>query len=117
MRNIMTPHTTDLPKGYGCNLCGYRSSTFKAVCPQCGNKEIVVLEGAKGGKVIEFVPVYFPPENLKNIGQYVSVLVQLDNGVKMFGIILDDPQKIRVGTPVVVSSFNKETKELYFNIA
>ena len=113
----MTQNHSDLPQGYGCNLCGYRSSTFKAVCPQCGSKAIVVLEGAKGGKVVEFVPVFSPPENLKNIGQYVSVLVQLDNGCQMFGIVLDDPKKIQAGTPVVVSSFNKETKELYFKIA
>lgn len=113
----MTQNHSDLPQGYGCNLCGYRSSTFKAVCPQCGSKEIVVLEGAKGGKVVDFVPVFFSPENLKHLGQYISALVKLDNGCQIFGIVLGDPKDIQVGSTVVVSSLNSETKELYFKIA
>lgn len=113
----MSQNKTDLPQSFGCNHCGYRSSTFKAVCPQCGKKEIVILEQAKGGRVVDFVPVFFPPENLKHLGQYMSVLVKLDNGCQIFGILLRDPNNVKIGTPVVISSFNKETKELYFDIA
>jgi uncharacterized OB-fold protein len=113
----MTQDKPDFPQGYGCRSCGYRSSTFKAICPQCGSKDVGLLEKAKRGKVIESVPVFFPPDNLKDLGTYVSVLVQLENGCQMFGIVLDDPQKVHAGTPVVVTKFNRETAELFFEVA
>jgi len=103
-----------LPRCYSCNSCGYRSSAYKAVCPICRSTDMVALEGAKGGIVVDFVQVSIPPENLKDLGEYVSVLVKLDNGCQIFGIILEDPKNIKIGTSVVVSSFNNDTKEVFF---
>jgi len=103
-----------LPRCFSCNHCGYHSSTFKAVCPKCGSAEVAVQEGVNRGKVIDFVPVSYPPENLKHLGQYVSVLVKLDNGCQIFGIVLEDPNQVKIGTPVLISRFNDQTKELFF---
>jgi uncharacterized OB-fold protein len=113
----MSQNQIHLPPCFGCNHCGYRSSALKAVCPKCGSKEIAAVGGAQEGKVVDFVPVFFPPENLKHLGRYISALVKLDNGCQIFGIVLGDPKDIQVGSTVVVSSFNSETKELYFKIA
>ena len=105
-----------VPGCFGCNTCGYQSTLFKAICPACGAAEMVELERASRGKVLEFVPVFFPPENLKDLRQYVSVFVKLDNGCQTFGIFLGDPDKIKVGTPVVLSSFDKDSKALFFDM-
>ena len=71
-------------------------------------------EGARRGEIVDFVPVAYPPENLKNLGSYVSVLVKLENGIQVFGIVLEDPDHVQIGTPVSVSNFNDQTKELFF---
>jgi uncharacterized OB-fold protein len=73
-----------------------------------------VQEGVKRGEIVDFVPVAYPPENLKQLGSYVSVLVKLDNGCQIFGIVLENPDLVKIGTPVAVSNFNQQTKELFF---
>jgi uncharacterized OB-fold protein len=103
-----------LPPCFSCNHCGYRSGVLKAVCPQCGSEGMVVLESVEKGEVVDFVPVAYPPENLKHLGSYVSVLVKLDNGCQIFGIVLENPDQVTIGIPVSVSNFNRQTKELIF---
>ncbi len=115
MRDVMNEfQKPQLPRCFGCNNCGYRSGTFKAVCPKCGSAGMAVQEGTDRGKVVDFVPVSYPPENLKHLGQYISVLVRLDNGCQIFGIVLEVPNQVKIGTSVLVSSFNDQTKELFF---
>ena len=104
----------ELPQYFSCNHCGFTSGTFKALCPKCGSEGITLNEGATVGRVIDFVPIAYPPENLKQLGEYVSVLVKLDNGCQFFGIVLENKEKIEIGTPVAISGFNRETKELFF---
>jgi uncharacterized OB-fold protein len=103
-----------LPQWFNCNYCGFRSGTFKAVCPRCGREGMALKEGVARGVVADFVPIAYPPENLKQLGEYVSVLVKLDNGCQIFGIVLENRNRVKMGTPVTISSFNRETKELFF---
>ena len=102
------------PLCFNCKHCGFRSGTFKAVCPKCGREGMVGEEGARQGAVVDFVPIAYPPDNLKHLGEYVSVLVKLDDGCQVFGIVVEDQKAIQIGTPVAISSFSPETKELYF---
>ena len=103
-----------LPQWFNCGTCGFRSGTVRAVCPKCGKEGLVLKEGVRNGAVVDFVPIAYPPDNLKHLGEYVSVLVKLDNGCQIFGIVLENQKSINIGTPVAVSSFNPETKELFF---
>ncbi len=104
--------TENLPKYISCSNCGWRGSTFRATCPKCGDSDLVEAECLGVGKIIDFVPVLYPPENLKDLGQYVSVLVEFDEGFRMFGISLADPGDLCIGKSVVVNSFDKETMRL-----
>ena len=72
---------------------------------------------AAGGEILDFVPVLYPPENLRDLVRYVSVLVRLDNGCRVFGVFLGDPAQIQIGTPVVVSRMDEEKKVPFFDIA
>ena len=114
MREAMSELGKVLPPCFTCNHCGYRSGTLKAVCPECGSEGMAVQEGGKRGEVVDFVPVAYPPENLKHLGSYVSVLVKLNSGCQIFGIVLENPDLVKIGTPVAVSNFNPQTKELFF---
>jgi uncharacterized OB-fold protein len=71
-------------------------------------------EGGDKGNIIDFVPVLYPPENLMDLGQYVCALVRLDNGCRMFGIMLEKPENIKEGSRVVLSDFRKDDGGLFF---
>ena len=116
MKQAMGEFEKPLPPCFRCNHCGYRSGILKAVCPQCGREGMVAQESVEKGEIVDFVPVAYPPENLKHLGSYVSVLVKLDNGCQIFGIVQDQPNHVNIGTSVTISSFNPETKELFFRI-
>ena len=103
-----------LPRWFNCGYCGFRSGAVRAVCPKCGREGLVLKEGVQNGAVVDFVPIAYPPDNLKHLGEYVSVLVKLDSGCQIFGIVLENQKSIKIGTPVAISSFNQETKELFF---
>ncbi|MCF8079157.1 MAG: hypothetical protein K9K88_07740 [Desulfobacterales bacterium] len=62
---------------------------------------------------MDLVPVLFPPKNLKNIGAYTSVLVRFEEGFKRFGIFAGAPEKLSIGDPVRIESFNGDTQELF----
>ena len=116
MKEAMGEPGKELPLCFVCNHCGYRSGILKVVCPRCGREGMIAQEGVEKGEIVDLVPVGYPPENLKHLGSYVSVLVKLDNGCQIFGIVLDQPSHIKIGSPVTISSFNPLTKELFFKI-
>lgn len=106
----MTPQSSGpLLDCFGCRRCSYKSRMFKAICPRCGSAEILPLEPASSGELLDFVPVLYPPENLKHLGQYVSILVELHNGCHTFGIFLGDPATLRIGSTLVASSHGDDT--------
>lgn len=102
---------------FRCRTCAYTSAVVKAVCPTCGNTGTMAPESAIGGHVVDFVPVLYPPENLKGLGRYVSVLVRLDTGCQAFGVFRGDPERLQVGTPMVVSHVDAEPKVPFFDVA
>lgn len=101
---------------FRCDQCGYLSIAPKLCCPKCGRPGRMVEEKVKKGVIIDFVPITYPPENLKHLGSYVSVLVKLDNGCSIFGIVLEDQNRVEVGKVVFPSQFNFQTKEFFFKI-
>jgi uncharacterized OB-fold protein len=104
-------------QGYRCGGCGYRSTVLKALCPQCGAAGPMTTDRAAAGRILDFVPVLFPPENLKDLGRYVSVLVELDNGCRAFGVFRGDPTALAVGAPVTVGSVDAERGIPFFDAA
>lgn len=111
---MLEENKLSLPQCFRCTSCDWSGSTFKASCPSCGSGKIVQFEGSKGGKIVDFVAVLFPPENLKSIGKYVSAFVQLDNGCRIFGILLEDPQNLSIGGRVEIARYESDSKKLFF---
>jgi len=106
-----------VPSSFRCRTCDYTSAVAKAVCPRCGSGGGMSPEPAAGGHVVDFVPVLFPPENLKGLGRYVSVLVKLDTGCQAFGVFRGDPERLRVGTRMVVAHVDAEPDVPFFDVA
>jgi uncharacterized OB-fold protein len=75
---------------------------------------MIQVEKTRRGKILDFVPTLYPPDNLKDLGPYISILVKLDNGCNVFGIMMDDPDQVQVGQNVIISKFDINTHELFF---
>lgn len=105
------------PSAFRCGACHQTSAVARVVCPRCGSGEAMAPERVTGGRVVDFVPVLFPPENLKGLGRYVSVLVRLDNGCQAFGVFRGDPERLQVGTRMVVAPGDAEPRVLYLDVA
>jgi uncharacterized OB-fold protein len=99
---------------FRCDQCRHVSGSPKLFCPQCGHPGTMVEEKVQKGVILDFVLVAYPPENLKHVGSYVSVLVKLDNGCSLFGIVSEEPNRVEVGKVVIPSQFNFQTKEFFF---
>ena len=110
----MNENQQKLPVCYRCEKCSYHIARHIPVCPRCGNMKMTPVEKTPTGKILDFVPTLYPPENLKDLGSYISVLVKLDNGCNVFGIMMDDPDRVKVGQDVTISKFNENTQELFF---
>jgi len=99
---------------FKCEKCFWHGASYRQICPVCGSQNIVEACVAGKGEVVDFVPVSFPPESLKDIGPYVTVLVNLDEQCMIFGIFSGNPQNLRIGSRVFIRDFHPESRRLYF---
>jgi uncharacterized OB-fold protein len=102
------------PRCFRCDDCNWHGASFRAICPVCNSVKIVEASIADKGEIVDFVPVRFPPDSLKDVGPYVSALVKLDNGCKIFGIISGSSEDLSIGTQVSIRNFDPESRRLYF---
>jgi uncharacterized OB-fold protein len=96
-----------------CKKCGWSSAAFRASCPSCGSADLTQAQSSGAGQIVDFVPLFYPPENLKDLGQYVSVLVRFKEGFEMFAITLEKPEDLAIGAPVAVSNYDRESMRLF----
>jgi uncharacterized OB-fold protein len=104
------------PHCFRCEDCDWHGASFRATCPVCHSLKIVEASIAHKGEIVDFVSVLFPPDSLKDVGPYVSALVSLDNGCKIFGIISGKPEHLSIGSHVSIRKFDPESRRLYFEV-
>jgi uncharacterized OB-fold protein len=85
---------------YACRSCGHATAAARRVCSQCGATTIERASVTTTGKVIASANVEFPPANLKERGPYTNVLVELENGCRLWGILAGAPREVAEGEPV-----------------
>ncbi len=94
---------------FKCNNCGNVTFSIKKVCPKCGSTAIEKTLSEGQGKVVDFTTVFFPPDNYKGREPYTSVLIQLDSGCKLFGMMEGEVKDIQPGSPVRVARYDEKT--------
>lgn len=99
---------------YKCKACGNVTLEKKIICPKCGGSEIASELSEGKGTVVDSTIVYFPPDNYKDIAPYTSVLVELDSGCRLFGIIGGEHRNLAPGNPVVAVSTDNERGGIFF---
>ena len=81
-----------------CNECGTVLLPPKPMCTKClsTNLKWIELEGA--GKLLSYTVIHIAPEQFQSITPYSVGIVELQNGLRLPGMIRDvDPKEIRVG--------------------
>lgn len=90
--------------GIKCNSCGRHFFPPRTICPVCHRKSVGKIERVKlkgEGKVFSFTEVQEGPEELAMQRPYVVAMVEMEEGVRFTGQVIDcEPCDIQIGTPV-----------------
>ena len=86
-----------------CGACGERRHPPGPACPRCGALEPTYDVVPGRGTVYSYVVHRHPPVPGKEL-PILLVLVELDEGVRMVGELLDaEPEDVKIGAPVEVA--------------
>jgi len=100
--------------GFKCNVCGKCYFPPRALCPVCHRRSVGKIEPIKlkgEGAIFSFSEVYEGLEELSLMKPYVIAMVELDEGVKVTGQVIDcEPCDLKIGTRVR-SSLRKLSEE------
>jgi uncharacterized OB-fold protein len=86
-----------------CKKCGFVSFPPRLICPQCRNREFEEAKLAEKGKVLTFTVIRVPPRQFVDQAPYAVGIVELDDGVKLTGQIVDcDFEDLKIGQRVKI---------------
>ncbi|WP_456471783.1 Zn-ribbon domain-containing OB-fold protein [Methanocaldococcus sp.] len=88
--------------GVKCLNCNSIYFPTREICPKCRRKtkfEEIKLSGR--GKIYSFSVVHVPPKEFEKLSPYVIAIVELEEGVKVTGQVIDcKPEDVYIGMPV-----------------
>ncbi len=88
--------------GSKCTECGKHFYPERYICPVC--KKTVKMEEVKfsgKGKVFTYTIVRVPPEGFKIYSPYIIAIIELEEGAKVTGQIVDcDIEDVKIGMAV-----------------
>ena len=97
--------------GCRCRSCGRLHLPPRPLCPECHGEELEWVEMTGKGKLTAFTVVHIAPTSMIEAGYgrdnpYCAGVVRLDEGpsisAQILGVDGTRPEKIAVGTPLVV---------------
>jgi uncharacterized OB-fold protein len=87
--------------GGKCSKCGKIHLPPRPLCDNCLSTDFEWVELPKTGRLLTYTIIHVAPTQFQNMAPYAVGIVQLENGVKIPGMIRDVPlDKVRVGMPL-----------------
>jgi uncharacterized OB-fold protein len=87
--------------GGKCRRCGKIHLPPRPLCDNCLSTDFEWVELPKTGKLITYTIIHVAPTQFQSMAPYAVGIVQLENGVKIPGMIRGVPlNKIKVGMPL-----------------
>jgi hypothetical protein len=84
-----------------CRACGTHQYYPRPVCMRCMSRDLEWKESSGRGAVYSFTVTHLPPEGFEDRAPYVLVAVDLPEGARVLGTLLDVPAaEVRIGMPV-----------------
>lgn len=84
--------------GGKCKKCGKVHLPPRPLCDQCLSKDFEWVELSKTGKLLTYTVIHVAPVQFQSLAPYAVGIVQLENGVKIPGIIKGaTPEQLKIG--------------------
>jgi uncharacterized OB-fold protein len=94
-----------------CKKCGQILFPPRLVCPECKERDFEKAKLAESGKILTFTIIRVPPHQFVDQAPYAVGIIELDDGVKLTGQIVDcDFEEIKIGQRVKIE-FRKISDE------
>lgn len=86
-----------------CKACGFIAFPPRLVCPACQAREFETIRLADSGKILTYTIIRVPPQPFIDQAPYAVGIVELDDGVRLTGQIVDcDFEELKIGQRVKI---------------
>ena len=87
--------------GTKCTTCGTAYFPPKGFCPTCRrNGDISEFRFSGQGSILSFTIIRIPPEGFEIHTPYAVAIIELDEGTRISGQIIDNPDDVKIGQRV-----------------
>lgn len=88
--------------GTKCETCGKAFFPRRSVCPKCRRRgKLTELQFSGKGEVYSFTDVTAPPEGFEDQVPYILAVIELDEGTRLTGQIVDAHKNdVKIGSRV-----------------
>jgi uncharacterized OB-fold protein len=86
-----------------CKNCGFVAFPPRQVCPRCHSRSFETIVLAAAGKVVTYTIIRVPPQPFSDQAPYAVGIVELDDGVRLTGQIVDCAfEELKIGRRVKI---------------
>lgn len=88
--------------GTMCETCGQYFFPSRSLCPNCRRRgKIKPVQFSGKGKIYSYTTIYSPPSGFEDQVPYTIAIIELDEGARVLGQIVDvDDKKLKIGARV-----------------
>ncbi len=87
-------------EGIKCKNCGSLTFPPRNSCPKCHSKDVETVQLPRRGRIVSFSLLRSPPKGFEAYVPYYVVVVELENGVRVFGTLTDVFGEVKEGMEV-----------------
>jgi len=73
--------------GVKCNKCGLIFVPPRLMCPKCLSRNLSWIQLSNKGRLLTYTVIYVAPEEFQSMVPYALGIIELENGVRLPGII------------------------------
>lgn len=94
-----------------CKNCGFIAFPPRLICPRCQSRAFETVILADAGKIVSFTVIRVPPHPFSDQAPYAVGIIDLDDGVRLTGQVVDCAfDELKIGQRVRVE-FRKVYEE------
>ncbi|MEM3464199.1 MAG: Zn-ribbon domain-containing OB-fold protein [Candidatus Bathyarchaeia archaeon] len=93
-----------------CRNCGKIHLPPRPLCDKCHSKEFEWVELPQTGKLLTYTIIHVAPTQFQDMAPYTVGIVQLENGLKIPGMIKNvKPEQIKIGMQLKIDFGTRPT--------
>ena len=86
-----------------CQKCGKIHLPPRPLCTKCYSQEFTWVEVPNKGKLVTYTVIHVAPQQFQHLAPYAVGIVQLENGLKLPGMITGAPlEQIHIGMTLAI---------------